>query len=177
MSAADRRGPGCDLDAVLALHDGEGGPALHAAARAHVAGCPGCAAYLATLREVEGALLAWRDEAPPADGWEALRARVAAAPRPGAARPWPRSAELLALLPAMGACLAAAWLLAGGLAALPFWPWLAQWAAVQWLGSFGVAVVVLVLLGGLGSLALAPALLLERDALAWRWRGSMTGEA
>jgi len=157
----DRARPECSRNALLALHYHEGEPGQHARTRAHVEGCADCADYLATLRGVEGALRGWVDQAPP-DVWEGIRARVArSAPPLRPARSLPRSAELLALLPAMAGCLALAWMMAGGLASLPFWPWLAQWAVVQFLGSFGVAAVLLIVLGGLGSLALAPALLLE----------------
>jgi hypothetical protein len=152
----------CDRAALLALHYGEAAPAEQARLRGHVAGCAECSSYLALLGEVEGSLLAWTDEAPPAGVWQEIRARVAgSAPRPAPLRSWGRAAELLALLPGMAVGLTLAWLLAGGLASLPFWPWLAQWAAVQYLGAFGVALVMLALLGGLGSLALAPALVLD----------------
>jgi hypothetical protein len=159
---AERGRPECSRNALLALHYGEGEPALQARTRAHAEGCADCADYLATLQHVEGTLRGWVDEAPPDDVWEGIRARIAGCASPARpARSLPRSAELLALLPAMAGCLALAWLIAGGLAWLPFWPWLAQWPAVQFLGSFGVAAVLLLVLGGLGSLALAPALLLE----------------
>ena len=158
---------------LLALHYHEGDAGSEALTRVHVEGCAECREYLATLERVEGTLRGWIDEAPPADVWEGVQARVAREPRrQPVPLPLPGAAALLALLPAMAACLALVRLVASQLAALPFWPWLSQWPGVGFIGSSGLAVLLLLLLGGLGSLALAPPLLLEsrkdgRPSLVW----------
>jgi len=61
-----------DRNALLAVHFGEGDVRTVAAARAHVEGCPRCQEYLRVLSDVDAALRAWPEEAPPPD----LAARV-----------------------------------------------------------------------------------------------------
>jgi putative zinc finger protein len=153
--------PEGDRNALLAYHYGEGDERARAETRAHLEGCASCRDYLAGLAELELALRLWSDELPPAGGWARVRARIALATPPPRTRPLPDAAALLGLVPLMAAGLALARLLAGRLSALAWWPHLESWPVVSSLGSFGIAVVVLLLLGGLGSLALAPALLLE----------------
>ena len=153
--------PDGNRNALLALHYHEADPRQEAEIRAHAEGCASCQEYLAMLRQVEGMLGAWQDEAPPAGAWEALQSRITRVPRRPPARALPGAAALLALLPGMAAVLALAQMVGAVLRSLPFWPWLAQWPGVDVLGSSGLAVLLLVVLGGLGSLALAPALLLE----------------
>jgi anti-sigma factor RsiW len=164
--------PEGNRNALLALHYHEGDPLREAETRAHVEGCAECQEYLAMLRQVEASLRGWADETPPAGVWETVRARIAQAPRPLQARPLPGAAALLVLLPAIAAALAVVRVVGATLKSLPFWPWLAQWPGVEIVGSSGVAALLLLVLGGLGSLALAPALLLEsrqraRAASAW----------
>jgi anti-sigma factor RsiW len=170
----DRRiPPEGNRNMLLALHYHEGDLESEAQTRVHVEGCAECREYLAMLAQVEGTLRGWADEMPPAGVWERVQARVARAPRRRpVAVPLPGAAALLALLPAMAAGLALVRLVAAQLATLPFWPWLSQWPGVGFIGSSGVAVLLLLLLGGLGTLALAPPLLLEtrkdgRPSLVW----------
>lgn len=158
----DAMEPEGDRNALLAFHYGEGDERSRAETGAHLLGCAACRDYLASLEGVEATLRGWSDELPPAGGWARIRARIVlAAPPPPRTRPLPDAAALLGLVPMMVAGLALARLLAGRLTTLPWWPQLESWPVVSTLGSFGLAVVVLLLVGGLGSLALAPALLLE----------------
>jgi hypothetical protein len=68
---------------------------------------------------------------------------------------------LVGLLPVIAALLLSIRGLAGWLGGLPFWTLLEKWPAVQVAAPFGAAVVVLFALGGLASLAAAPALVME----------------
>jgi len=156
------REPEGDRNALLAYHFGEGDERARAETRAHLEGCASCREYLAGLARLEATLRSWTDEAPPAVSWARIRGRLAlGVPEPPRPRPLPDAAALLGLVPLMAAGLALARVLAGRLSALTWWSHLESWPLVSALGSFGMAVVVLLLLGGLGSLALAPALLLE----------------
>jgi hypothetical protein len=151
-----------DRNALLAVHYGEGDARTVAATRAHVEGCPRCQEYLRMLSDVDAALRAWPEEAPPLD----LAARVLSratrlpqhAPR---AVPIPSAMPLVGLLPVIAVLLVSIRQLAQWLAALPFWVVLEKWPIVQDAAPFGAAAFVLFALGGLASLAAAPALLLE----------------
>jgi hypothetical protein len=68
---------------------------------------------------------------------------------------------LVGLLPVIAALLLSIRGLAGWLGGLSFWTLLEKWPAVQVAAPFGAAVVVLFALGGLASLAAAPALVME----------------
>jgi hypothetical protein len=151
-----------DRNALLAVHFGEGDAGTMAATRAHALGCPRCQEYLRVLSDVDAALRAWPEEPPPPD----LAARVLsqATRRPQRASmvaSVPSAMPLVGLLPVIAAVLLSIRELAQWLAALPFWASLEQWPAVQVAAPFGAATLVLFALGGLASLAAAPALLME----------------
>ena len=155
--------PEGDRNALLAVHFGEGDPVAVAAARAHVEGCARCQEYLRTLSDVETSLRQWPEQDPP----PGLAARVLsrATRLPQHASPVvasvPSAMPLVALLPVIAALLVSIRELAAWLAALPYWALLEDWPAVRVAAPFGAAVVVLVALGGLASLAAAPALVME----------------
>ena len=148
-------------NALLALHfhEGEAGDAA-----AHVADCVECRQYLAAVADVEGAFRKTADDAPPAGLRAQVLARAASAAQVGAPRrrpAAPSAAPLLGLLPAMVMMLALVWLTGGYLASWSFWDALAP--RLQALAPFVAAALVVGVAGGLGSLALAPALVLERQ--------------
>jgi hypothetical protein len=151
-----------DRNALLAVHFGEGDARTVAATRAHALGCARCQEYLRILSDVEAVLSQWTDEAPP----PALAARVLSQVtrwpqhRPVVAAV-PSAMPLVGLLPVIAALLLSIRELAQWLAALPFWASLEAWPAVQVAAPFGAAALVLFALGGLASLAAAPALLME----------------
>jgi hypothetical protein len=151
-----------DRNALLAVHYGEGDAQTIAVTRAHVEGCPRCQEYLRILSDVDAALREWPEEAPPPDLAPRVLSRATRLPqhRPVAASV-PSAMPLVGLLPVIAAFLLSIRELAQWLAALPFWVSLEQWPAVQVAAPFGAAVVVLFALGGLASLAAAPALLME----------------
>src|SRR5262245_8471004 len=136
--------PEGDRNALLAYHYGEADERAREATRAHLEGCASCREYLAGLARVEQTLRAWTDELPAGGSWSRIRARLTlAGPPPERARPLPDAAALLGLVPLMAGGLALARLLAGRLSALAWWPQLEAWPLVSALGSFGLAVVVL----------------------------------
>ena len=151
-----------DRNALLAVHFGEGDARTVADTRAHALGCPRCQEYLRILSEVDAALIQWRDEEPPPDLAARVLSRATRLPqhRPVVASV-PSAMPLVGLLPVIAAFLLSIRELAQWLAALPFWASLDNWPAVQVAGPFGAAVVVLFALGGLASLAAAPALVME----------------
>jgi hypothetical protein len=145
---------------MLDFHSGEGD--VKPATRAHVAACASCRGYLGMLAAVEDSLRAWPDEPPPAGLVEELLLRVTAGPR-RAPEPAPatNALALLGVLPVMAMLVAAIRLLAGRLAAQPFWPELAAFPAAELALSFGAAALLTFGLGALATFALAPALLLD----------------
>lgn len=152
-----------DRNALLALHFGEGDAQTVAATRAHVEGCPRCQEYLHMLSDVDAALHEWPDEAPPPDLAARVLSRATRLPQHASATAStvPSAMPLVALLPVIAAFLFSIRHLAGWLAALPFWVALEKWPVVQDAAPFGAAIVVLFALGGLASLAAAPALVME----------------
>jgi len=151
-----------DRNALLAVHFGEGDARSLAATRAHVASCPRCQEYLRILSDVDAALREWPDEAPPPE----LAARVLSratrsSQQAPAAASVPSAMPLVGLLPVIVALVVSVRQLAQWLAALPFWVALEEWPALQGAAPFAAAAVVLFALGGLASLAAAPALLME----------------
>jgi hypothetical protein len=151
--------PEGNRNALLALHYGEG---AEVGTAAHVESCAACRRYLDDLEHVEAALRQWEDEAPPPDLRELVLARALREPQQPA-RPQVDSsaAPLLALLPVMAAFVTAVSYVGGWLAPLRQWEPLDRWPGLQDLAPFGAALLVLALLGGLASLAVAPALVLE----------------
>ncbi|HEY8149674.1 MAG TPA: hypothetical protein VIK51_12280 [Vicinamibacteria bacterium] len=152
-----------DRNALLAVHFGEGDARTVAVTRAHALGCPRCQEYLRILSEVEAALIQWTDEEPPPDLAARVLSRATRLPQHGpVVASVPSAMPLVGLLPVIAAFLLSIRELAQWLAALPFWASLEKWpAAVQDAAPFGAAIVVLFALGGLASLAAAPALVME----------------
>jgi hypothetical protein len=124
--------------------------------------CPACREHEDELSALELSFESWADEAPPAH----LRARVLArvvssvqeAPVRGMA---PDALSLLVVVPVMATLAAAIRLLAAWMPAWRYWPHLAVPAVVDIVGPTGVAAVVMLGLGALVTLAMAPALFLE----------------
>jgi len=148
--------------AALAVHFGEGdGPTLDAA-RAHLESCATCREYAAELSALQETLEAWVDEPPPTTLRARVLERAASAPRQ-APKPSlvPHALPLFALVPVMAALVAAIRVLAGGLAAWASAPGSEGLALLEMIGPTPVAALFLLALGGLATLALAPALFLE----------------
>jgi hypothetical protein len=151
-----------DRNALLDVHFGEGDARTLAATRAHVEGCPRCQQYLRILSDVDGALREWPDEAPPPDLAARVLSRATRLPHHAPARAsLPGAMPLVVLLPVIATLLVSIRQLAQWLAALPFWVVLEKWPAVQGAAPLGAAVLALFALGGLASLAAAPALVME----------------
>lgn len=157
-------------NALLALHFGEGDARPAAGVRAHVDGCRACRQYIAAIEELAQTLGRWEDEAPPAGMADGIVAQAVRSlqppmwspqPPPRVARPRADALPLLGLLPVMGALLALIRLVAGWLPALAFWPRLERWPVLEPVVPFVAATLALLALGGLATLAAAPALLLE----------------
>ncbi len=156
------RTPEGNRNAVLDFHFKEGNAQSARAMRSHLAGCADCREYLGVLAEVGEALGAWKDEAPPEDLCDRImaQARQSAPVRPLRRRPnsaWP----LLGLPPTMAALVILTRWAAATLALSAPWTWLAQWSPVAEIGPWGVTALLTFLVGGLGTLALAPALVME----------------
>jgi anti-sigma factor RsiW len=156
-----------DRNALLAVHFGEGDARTLAATRAHVEGCPRCQEYLRVLSDVDAALREWPEEVPPPGLAGRVLSRVTRAPQPQPVAAAASAMPLVALLPVIATLLVSIRQLAQWLEALPYWvaleKWvvLERWPAVQGAAPFGAAVAVLFALGGLASLAAAPALVME----------------
>lgn len=152
-----------DRNAILALHFGEGDARTVTAARAHVEGCQSCQEYLHLLSAMEAALHEWPEEAPPPELAARVLSQATRLPQPPAwpATPVPSAMPLVGLLPVIAALLVSIRQLAGWLGGLPFWTVLEGWPLVQNAAPFAAAIVVLFMLGGLASLAAAPALVME----------------
>jgi hypothetical protein len=153
-------------NAHLAFHFGEDDAPAAARARAHVESCPECRQYLATLEQVGHALGAWDDERPPAGMAERVLARAVRAPQPPPLErahraPAAGALPLLGLLPVMAALVMLIRILAAWLPALSFWPRLEEWPALQPIVPFAAATAAVLAIGGLATLAAAPALMLE----------------
>ena len=149
-------------NALLALHFQERDARPAAATVAHVKGCASCREYLAALAEIEGTLRAWPDERPPAGLADRVMARALRPARQAPAlRAAPTAMPLLGLVPVLAALLAAIRQLASWLPTRPFWPRLEVPPLVEIVIPFGAAAFILLVLGGLGALAIAPALVLE----------------
>jgi hypothetical protein len=159
-------------DALLELHFAEAEEEAAARTRAHAEACAECRAYLASLGRLEEALHGWADEAAPAGLREASLARAAAVRQvvPRAAAP-PSAAPLLGLLPLMAAGLGLVWLVGSRFAASSPWQAVEELLGVPPAAAFAAAALVLVLAGGVASLAVAPALVLESRRSA---RGAQT---
>ena len=151
-----------DRNALLAVHFGEGDARTLAATRAHALDCPRCQVYLRVLSDVDAALRAWPEEAPPPDLAARVLSQATRLPQHASVvASVPSAMPLVGLLPVIAALLLSIRELAQWLAALPFWASLEEWPAVQVAAPFGAAAFVLFALGGLASLAAAPALLME----------------
>ncbi len=145
--------------ALLELHFGENSGAEREALHAHVRECRACDALVLDLRRLERGLGMGPDDAPPHDGLERVLARVAAV-RPARARraQWARLAA-----PSGAALLAAAWTIRAGserVLALELVPQ-ALPAPLAELAGLGLAAAVVLAIGSLVTLAVAPVLILE----------------
>jgi len=151
-----------DRNALLALHFGEGDAQTLAAARAHASGCPRCQEYLHMLSGVDAALREWEEESPPPELAARVLSRATRLPQHRTVTASvPSAMPLVGLLPVLAALVVSIRQLAGWLGDLPFWTALEGWPVVQNAAPFAAAVVVLFMLGGLASLAAAPALVME----------------
>jgi hypothetical protein len=151
-----------DRNALLALHFGEGDARTLAAARAHASGCARCQEYLQMLSGVDSALREWEEESPPPELAARVLSRATGLPQHRTVTASvPSAMPLVGLLPVLAALVVSIRQLAGWLGDLPFWTALEGWPVVQNAAPFAAAVVVLFMLGGLASLAAAPALVME----------------
>lgn len=158
MSLTDCRHRG----AALALHFAEGDAATLAAAESHLASCAACRAYREELGGLQASLEAWADETPPPALRERVLARaVATARQAPAPAPMQDARALLLLVPVMAALWAATSVVAGQLEAWLYSPGYRGLVLLDVLGPTASAALLLLALGGLATLALAPALFLE----------------
>jgi hypothetical protein len=111
---------------------------------------------------VDAALREWPEEDPPPDLAARVVSRATQLPQQApAGASVPSAMPLVVLLPVIAVLVVSIRQLAEWLAALSFWVVLEEWPAVQDAAPFGAAVVLLFALGGLASLAAAPALVME----------------
>jgi hypothetical protein len=149
--------------AALAVHFGEGDARTLDAARAHLESCAPCREYVAELSALQGALEGWVDEPPPATLRARVLERVAASgaqvPRPSVV---PHDARpLIVLVPVMAVLVTAIRLVGLRLAAWASAPGSEGLALLDLIGPTAAAALLLLAVGGLATLALAPALFLE----------------
>jgi hypothetical protein len=148
--------------AALALHFAEGDAATLAAAQSHLASCAACRAYREELGGLQASLEAWADEPPPAALRERVLARALAtarqAPAPAAT---PDALALFLLVPVMAALVTAMKLVAVQLEAWLDAPGYGSLVLLDVVGPTAMAALLLLALGALATLALAPALFLE----------------
>ena len=148
--------------AALALHFAEGDAATLAAAESHVASCAECRAYREELSGLQTALATWVDEPPPPGLRERVLARALATPHQAPAPPsTPDALPLFLLVPVMAVLVAATRLVAAQLEAWLDAPSPVGVVLLDVLGPTASAALLLLALGGLATLALAPALFLE----------------
>ena len=146
--------------ALLELHFDEAAGSERDAVSAHVLACRQCAAWIDDVRQVERALAAGPDDAPPPDGLERVLARVAAAPP---ARRWGAQWARV-VVPGGAAMTAGAWAIRAaaerleslGLVPSPF-----AGSLPGDLLAVAVAAAGVFAAGALVTLALAPVLILE----------------
>jgi hypothetical protein len=137
--------------------------------------CGVCRAYQ-DERSAEGTFLhAWVDEAPPASLRARVLARAIATPQQAPASVTapvraPDALPLFAVAAVMAALVAAIRLIALWGPAWRYWPRLAGLTMLEALGPTGVAAFLMLGLGALATLALAPALFLESQGLMRRRR-------
>jgi len=149
---------------LLAVHFGEADPRTAAETRAHVETCATCRGYLAELEDVTEALAAWTDERPRVGLADRIIGHAVSLPqRPVAVarRPTAGALPLLGALPLIVALMVLIRLVAGWLPALSFWPRLDQWPALAPFVPLAAATLAVMAIGGLATLAAAPALVLE----------------
>jgi predicted anti-sigma-YlaC factor YlaD len=149
-------------DALLELHFDEATTGERARLEAHLRGCRECSAFVSELRRLERELGPGPDDAPPSDGLERVLARVAEV-RPAQRR---RSEWAMAAVPCGAAMLAGAWAIrAGGerLTTLGIVSGASVGPVSGEVLGLSLAALVLVVLGALVTLALAPVLILESN--------------
>ena len=148
--------------AALALHFAEGDAATLAAAESHLASCAACRAYREELGGLQVSLEAWADEPPPPALRERVLARALATARQAPAPAVTHDARALFLLvPVMAALVAATRLVAAQIEAWLYSPGYGGLVLLDVLGPTASAALLLLALGALATLALAPALFLE----------------
>ena len=151
-----------DRGAALALHFGEGDAATLAAAQSHLASCAACRAYREELAGLQAALQTWMEEPPPPALRERVLARALATPHQAPApRSTPHALPLFLLVPVMAVLVATTKLVAAQLEAWLDAPGFGSLVLIDVLGPTASAALLLLALGGLATLALAPALFLE----------------
>jgi len=147
-------------NALLGLHFGEQAEEETKAVAAHAAGCPECRTALEDLEWLEGSLAEIPEETPPPGGLERVLERVSQeAPRLGRRDGW-----LLPVVASLGGMAVAASVVYGaGTWILSCLAPLVPGAARAPLAESGLVLAVLTLVGvaSLVTLALAPPLLLE----------------
>ena len=133
--------------------------------------CPACREHEDELAALELSFEAWADEAPPAFLRARVLARATGTVQQAAARTTaPDALSLFAVVPVMAALVAGIRLLAAWGPACRYWPRLAGPAVFEALGPTGIAAFLLLGVGALATLALAPALFLESQGLMRRRR-------
>ena len=124
--------------------------------------CTACREHEDDLSPLELSFEAWADEAPPAHLRARVLARAMSSVQETPVRAMaPDALSLFAVVPVMAALAAAIRLLAAWMPASRYWPHLAMPALLDVVRPTGIAAALMLGLGAVATLALAPALFLE----------------
>jgi hypothetical protein len=133
--------------------------------------CPACREHEDELSALELSFEAWTDEAAPAHLRARVLMRAVSAVQEAPVRAMaPDALSLFAVVPVMAALAAAIRMLAAWMPASEYWRHVAVRAVLDVVGPTAVAVFLMLGVGALATLALAPALFLESQGLMRRRR-------
>ena len=150
---------------LLAFYNGELSTRQYQKTAEHIKTCPSCRKSLNALREVEVHLQVWPDESPLPDTFSTILAGLPSE-NPSLIRktaPVPARA-IFEIALAVFALLGLILLLRSRLELLPLWEPLQEFWLVQAIGSFGVALLLITIVGSFVSLAMAPILYFRTHA-------------
>jgi len=147
---------------LLTLYFHEGNEREEKKIRKHVHLCKECQKYISNLEKTNLSLKQWKDEKPHPDTLDLILQNIPQKQiKPAMTKPAVPVFPLVMIISSAAAILAIIILVKDKITQFPFWQTIESFWIVQQLGSFGVTMVLVFLLGILITLSLTPILIFE----------------
>lgn len=133
--------------------------------REHVANCENCRAYIASIKDAIVTLDKLEDEAPSADVFDNILTEVSGSvQKPAVRKPSIQLTSILQIAFGEIFLFSLIYFLKIQITLIPFWSTMQNYWLVKFVGSSGIAVIIVLIAGAFITLSFAPILLFESNS-------------